>query len=242
MQTYKYHAETKEYLYAEEAFLDPLETEQQGTPIYLLPADSTFDAPPAVKPGYAAVWNGAAWELVEDHRQKHDKGGVPVEGTGTPFWMPDDTWQTPARYMKELGKLPEGAMLKAPDKPFEAWRDDKLSELNLLFSSVETDAWVNSSLGFKADANTTANTNIEGLIKSMTALGQETVIFCDYDNIYRKVTLEELHTLQLEVIQNGQSLYAQKWAFRNAINEAKVKEELDAVQISFNMLDFNKVS
>jgi hypothetical protein len=73
----------------------------------------------------------------------------------------------------------------------------------------------------------------------MSALGQESVIFCDYDNVYREVTLEGLQTLQLEVIQNGQSLYVQKWAFRNTINAAQTKEELDAVQVKFSMMDFS---
>ena len=126
-----------------------------------------------------------------------------------------------------------------PEKPLEELRKEKLAALNSAFASVESGAWVMSSLGFKADANTTANTNIEGLIKSMSALGQETVIFCDYDNVYREVTLEGLQTLQLEVIRNGQSLYAQKWAFRNAINAAQTKEELDAVVVEFVMMDFS---
>ena len=116
MQTYKYHSEMKEYLYAEEAFLDPLETEQQGKPVYLLPADSTFTAPLDEKEGYAVCWNGSVWEYVEDHRQKRDKGGVPIEGTGTAYWLPEDTWQSPARYMKELGPLPEGAVTVKPEK------------------------------------------------------------------------------------------------------------------------------
>lgn len=128
MQTYKFKADTKEYLYAEEAFLDPLESQAQGKPVYLLPADSTFDAPPDAQPGHAAVWNGEAWELVEDHRQKRDRGGVPVEGTGTPFWMPGDTWQTPARYMAELGRLPEGAMLERPVKPAEVLAEEELAK------------------------------------------------------------------------------------------------------------------
>lgn len=116
MQTYRYNADTKEYLYAEEAFLDPLETEKAGKPVYLLPADSTFTEPLDEKEGFAVCWNGTAWEYIEDHRQKRDMGGVPIEGTGTAFWLPDDTWQSQARYMKELGPLPNGAVLEQPEK------------------------------------------------------------------------------------------------------------------------------
>lgn len=239
MKTYKFDAGTKEYLYAEDAFRDPLESKAQGRDVWLLPADSTFTEPPVAEEGHAVRWNGTAWEQVEDHRQKRDKGGVIVEDSGTPYWLKGDTWESPARYMTELGKLPDGALLARPEKPLEVLRKERLSDLNAAFASVESGAWVMSSLGFKADANITANTNIEGLIKSMSALGQETVIFCDYDNVYREVTLDGLQTLQLEVIQNGQSLYAQKWAFRNAINAAKDKDALAAVQVKFSMMDFS---
>ena len=240
MQTYKFDANTKEYLYAEEAFRDPLESKAQGRDVWLLPADSTFTAPLEPEEGHAAVWNGEAWEYIEDHRQTRDKGGVVIEGSGTPYWMPGDTWQTPARYMADLGPLPKGAMLERPEKPLAEIRKEKLAELNSAFSSVESGAWVMSSLGFKADANKTANTNIEGLIKSMTALGTETTQFCDYNNVFHAVTLDDLQTLQIEVIQNGQSLYAQKWAYRDAINAAKDKDALEAVAIHFEMLDFTK--
>lgn len=130
MQTYKYNTETKEYLYTEEAFLDPLETEQHGRDVYLLPADSTFTVPLDAKEGYAVCWNGEVWEYIEDHRQKRDMGGVPIEGTGTAYWMPNDTWQTPARYMKELGPLPEGAVTARPEKSLEELKADKVSQID----------------------------------------------------------------------------------------------------------------
>ena len=127
MQTYKFNADTKEYLYAEEAFLDPLESKAQGKLVYLLPADSTFTRPLEPEEGHAAVWNGEAWEYIEDHRQKQDRNGEHPTGQGTPYWMPGDDWQTPARYMAELGKLPEGAMLERPEKPAEVLAEEELA-------------------------------------------------------------------------------------------------------------------
>ena len=117
MLTYKFDENTKEYLYSEEALIDPLETEHQGQQVWLLPADSTFTSPLEPKDGYAVVWNGEAWEYIEDHRQVYDKGGIAVDGTGTPYWMNGDIWESPARYMTELGNLPEGALLERPEKP-----------------------------------------------------------------------------------------------------------------------------
>lgn len=125
-----------------------------------------------------------------------------------------------------------------PEPSLEELREAKLAALNAAFERVRGTAWVMSSLGFKADANETANTNVDGLIKSMTAQNETTTLFCDYDNVYRPVTLENLQTLQLEIIQNGQALYAQKWAMRNAINEATKPEAIEAVNIEFTMMDF----
>ena len=130
MQTYRFAPDTKEYLFAEEAFLDPLETEQQGRAVYLLPADSTFTAPLDAKEGYAVCWNGTAWEYVEDHRQKRDGGGVPIEGTGTAYWLPEDTWMSSARYMKGLGPLPEGAVTVKPEKSLEELKADKVIQID----------------------------------------------------------------------------------------------------------------
>lgn len=119
MLAYKYHPETKEFLYSEQAFLDPLESKAQGKDVWLKPSCSTFSKPLTAKLGYAVCWNGSAWQYVEDHRQKRDKGGAIIEGTGTPYWLTDDTWETPARYMVELGPLPSGAVTVRPQKPAE---------------------------------------------------------------------------------------------------------------------------
>ena len=63
--TYRFDPETFVFICAEEAFLDPLETEQQGKNIYMLPADSTFVEPPVQREGYNLVWDGSAWNHVE---------------------------------------------------------------------------------------------------------------------------------------------------------------------------------
>ena len=63
--------------------------------------------------------------------------------------------------------------------------------------------------------------------------GQTEASFCGADNAMRPVTLEQLKTMRLEVIEYGQSLYAKKWAMRAAIEGAASFEAVDAVKISF---------
>lgn len=102
MNVYKYN-DNGEYIGTEEALLDPLETEQQGKNIYLLPTNATFTEPSKAQEGYVNVWNGTAWEQVEDNR-------------GVEYWLPEDIYGTPARVMKELGALPEGATTTPPEQ------------------------------------------------------------------------------------------------------------------------------
>lgn len=81
-------------------------------------AYATTTPPPDVIPeGKVARWTGNSWEVVEDHRQHLDSKGT--KQGGTPFWLPDqgDDWQSPARYMEDLGQLPPGAVTVRPEKP-----------------------------------------------------------------------------------------------------------------------------
>lgn len=182
-------------------------------------------------------------KTVTEEMPKQEKYNNPAPNTYTKY-REAAQWcnKNGARMMdcKPTARYPNGyyEVQAIPEFSIEELRKAKLDALNSAFAMVESDAWVQSSLGFKADANTTANTNIDGLIKSMTAMGSETTLFCDYDNVFRTVTLDNLKTLQLEVIQNGQSLYAQKWAMREAINAATDSKGLDAVKIEFVMMDF----
>mgnify|MGYP001461091190 FL=1 len=121
MNVYRYDELTKEYIGYEEALLDPLETEQQGENIYLLPANATFTAPTESQDGYVNVWNGTAWEQVEDNR-------------GVEYWLPEDTYGAPAREMKELGALPEGATLTPPEQTLQEAKADKHREAGALFA------------------------------------------------------------------------------------------------------------
>lgn len=65
-------------------------------------------------------WNGENWELVEDHRERKVPSFLPEdEQEATKFWLPGDSYDTPARQIFSPGPLPEGALLERPQKPFE---------------------------------------------------------------------------------------------------------------------------
>lgn len=134
MNVYKYNEKTKEYIGTEQAQLNPLETKKQQKNIYLLPANATFTAPPAEKEGFARVWNGDAWQEVEDHR-------------GTEYWLPGEGYGTPAHEMKELGALPEGATTTAPEKTLDELKADKLAEIDAWTAAKITGGFVSNASG-----------------------------------------------------------------------------------------------
>lgn len=124
MKTYHYDEQTKEYTHSEEAFLDPLESKKEGSPVYLLPANGTFVAP-TPQDGYASVWNGKAWDNIEDNR-------------GKKYWLSTDSYGTEARTMTELGAMPNGATFTAPLKSLKEAQEYAVYLLKQARDNAET--------------------------------------------------------------------------------------------------------
>ena len=145
------------------------------------------------------------------------------------------------------GKKEEGlwwGVEKIPEKTIEEVRAAKLSDLDSAFMSwYEDKATVTTSLGFVADSDARAMMDVNGLVTTLEAQPAETrasVAFMDANNEAHLLSLEQLKTVQVEIIQNGQSAYQQKWALRTAIESAQSKEELDAIEVVFTAEDFSK--
>ena len=153
------------------------------------------------------------------------------------------------RYIKELEK--EGAkrrfqIVAVPAPTLEEVKAQKLSELEQKFLAwYETDATVTSSLGFVADSDSRAMMDVSGLVTTLEATPAETrstVAFMDAENQPHMLTLEQMKAVQLEIIQNGQSAYAQKWTMRTAIEQAQDVEAVNAISIEFHGEDFSAAS
>lgn len=169
------------------------------------------------------------WDYTEDHRQRKDERDRIIEGTGTPYWLPGDAWNSQARYMEDIGPLPEGALLEASEKPLETLKEEKLAEIRISFDNEEAQGYVVSSLGFRADATRKSKADIDGLIQAMEAMGMGEISFRDYDNQMHVLNLAGIKTLQLEVIQKGLWNYQVKWDLEAAVTAATTKEEVEAI-------------
>ena len=123
-----------------------------------------------------------------------------------------------------------------PAPSLEDVRKAKLAELTSKFEDASLTAHCLSSLGFDIDANPTSNRDITGVIVVMD--DESTTQFCDYYNEFHEVTKAQMQTIQREIILNGQYLYTQKWAYRDAINSASTITEIEAITIAFRNRDF----
>lgn len=109
----------------------------------------------------------------------------------------------------------------------------KLSEIKTAFAAAEADGFVESSLGFRADATRRSIGDIEGLIDLVSSGALPApATFRDYDNAYHSLTLDQLNTLRLEVKGRGPLLYARKWELEAAVDAAETVEAVQGVDTS----------
>lgn len=130
-----------------------------------------------------------------------------------------------------------------PEKTLNEARKEKMRALDSAFTSwYNDDATLISSLGFEADSDSRAMQDVNGLVvaaESSATFSETGLIFMDANNEGHQVSLEDLKTLQLEIIQAGQAAYQEKWKLRDAIEKAKTKEELEKIVIAFHPVDFS---
>lgn len=111
-KVYQFDIENKTY--KGELILDDSDKSPSGA--WNIPGDCVEVAPPTEKENYIPVWNGAAWVETEDYRGKE-------------YWLPGDTYGTPGREVKEIGPLPEGAMLTPPEQTLDDVKTAKIAEM-----------------------------------------------------------------------------------------------------------------
>lgn len=181
---------------------------------------------------------------IEGHEQVHaiqwhdGKGAIEFSDyTGRDADYEADVAPYVALWEAEKARLDaEAAAKEAEYNRLENVISRKLDELNAKLEETKASsaAHITSSTGYVVNANTTAKQNIDGLITAMTAQNLSTVNFMTFDNTLAELTLEQLKTIQLELISYGNNLYAKKWALRSQIENCTTKEEVDAIAIDYS--------
>ena len=124
--------------------------------------------------------------------------------------------------------------------PLDVLKSQKMNELEERFNEYRqsNEAFIDSSLGFRANANITAFNNVSGLVAQLqyrqgNGEANPTIGFMTFDDNLVVLSLADLKKLQVEISENGSVVYARKWAIRTAIENAKNEEELNAISITF---------
>ena len=211
---YLYDEKTKEFKNEVNAQLDPLESEKAGKDIYLLPANATWDEP-TVKDGCVPVWNGETWDEVEDHRKQE-------------YWLPEDKYGAPAREMKEIGPLPEGAMLTAPERTLEEVKAAKIAELKAERDSKEVEPITYN--GNLYDYDDKARERINAAIIALELQGEgATIDWTTADNADTSVTATDLKMIIAAVAVRSNKLHTAYRIAKEKVEEATTAADVEAV-------------
>ena len=189
---------------------------------------------------YAEIYGGKVRDLKESHLPYVEFCSI---WDPTCFWM-DVTgideigidWVLKAS--TEIGTYFDKPSEYEEEVTLESKKAGKLEILTNKFKEVLETAFLLSSLGFYINAGERAKGDVDGIITQMEAENIETKMFMDYEDVIQVITLDEAKVLQLEIIKNGEFVYQQKWELRNRINNATTIEEVDQIQIAFDMYDF----
>lgn len=183
MLIYKYDPKTKELTGSK-----PAQKRPNGQPITDA-LNATTVEPPLLEDKQQAVWNGTAWDVVEDHRKKP---GVP--DSGTPYWVHGDSWNAQARYMTELGPLPEGALLEAPAKTDEEVAAEELAQAKAERADAVSRITVTVD-GMVFDGDETSQERMARTITAAVATGEDmsaTTTWVLADNTVAQVSMKQL--------------------------------------------------
>lgn len=122
----------------------------------------------------------------------------------------------------------------------ESLKSQKMVELEERFNEYRQskDTFIESSLGFRVNANVTAFDNVSGLVAQLqyrqeNGEANPTIGFMTFDDELVTLSLADLKKLQVEISENGSLAYAKKWQIRTEIEQAQNEEELNAISITF---------
>ena len=215
-KVYQFDQENKTY--KGELILDDSDKSPSGA--WNIPGDCTTVKPPEEKENYIPVWDGEKWVETEDYRKKE-------------YWLPGDTYGTPGREVKEIGPLPEGAMLTPPEQTIEEVKVIKKSALKAERDQKEVLPIEYNGNSFDYDDK--ARDRINAAIIALDMAGAEaTLQWTTADNTNATVTAQDLRNIIAAVAMRSNTLHEQCRVAKEAVNAAETKEEVEAVTLEGN--------
>lgn len=217
---------------------------------YLVPPDTTM-IEPTFKAGYWTKWNGSKWtnEKIPTTCAEAIKKGLTCisNGQGKHNYEVKSLLEALAAAESEHYKTVVSdnfvmTIEEIPEKTLDELKSEKLVELKAISRKYTIndcdEMYLTSSLGYVINADKTAQDNIRGLIEAHEET--DLIKYKLYDNSFKNVTIADLKIMLKECAQNGENLYTQKFLYQEQINACTTKEELEAIEIKFTMMDFSQ--
>lgn len=218
METKKVYQFDDKKIYKRTLTLDASDKSASGA--WNIPFDCVEVAPPAPQENTAYKWQGGAWVAVEDYRKKE-------------YWLPGDTYGTPGREVKEIGPLPEGAMLTPPEQTIDEVKVIKKSVLKAERDQKEVLPIEYNGNSFDYDDK--ARDRINAAIIALDMAGAEvTLQWTTADNTNATVTAQDLRNIIAAVAMRSNTLHEQYRVAKEVVNAAETKEEVEAVTLEGN--------
>lgn len=182
-KAYTYNPENN-YLFKEEVDCqtDPVASKKSGETVYLLPGNSTFEAPPEKEDGYVIIFENGHWVKKHDYK-------------GKTYYVTADGYYGSPKEMKEYGDLPEGCSFDRPPMTAEeqaqadldAAKSERATAVERLTVTVD---------GMIFDADETSQNRMSRVVAGAQALGVDlnttTQIWVLADNTVATPTVAQL--------------------------------------------------
>lgn len=182
-KAYMYDPENH-YLFKEEidCQTDPVASKKTGETVYLLPGNSTFEAPPAKEDGYAILFEDGHWVKKHDYK-------------GKMYYVTADGYYGAPKEMKDYGDLPEGCSFDRPPMTAEEQAAADLQEAKSERAQA-VERLIVTVDGMKFDADETSQNRMSRVVAGAQALGVDlettTQIWVLADNTVAQPTVAQL--------------------------------------------------
>ena len=182
-KAYVYDPENN-YLFKEEVDCqtDPGASEKSGETVYLLPGNSTFEAPPEKEDGYVIIFENGHWVKKHDYK-------------GKTYYVTADGYYGSPKEMKDYGDLPEGCSFDRPPMTAEEQAQADLDSAKAT-RATKVDALTVTVDGMVFDADETSQNRMSRVVAGAQALGVDlnttTQIWVLADNTVATPTVAQL--------------------------------------------------
>jgi len=110
--------------------------------------------------------------------------------------------------------------------------DLKLSQVEDIFDTMMFSGVFTSSLGFPVDNRRSEGKNDKDNVQSLIDLQLSPVYFKDSNNEFHELTIQDLETIKMEMVQDGLAKYQWKWAKQQELAAAQSLQELENIVIT----------